>query len=232
MRIVYVVGVLSSCNSGTPTATDEPPETDDVQMDSGLLDTITEECTTYHSADEDYAPVQTVGDTIPNAGLMMSWAMPTEYVTYAQFSGTVGAGANHEGIDYIHGDQSVSDVAVFAASSGTVVYVRSGCPQSSMFGHNYDTRECGSGWGNHVIIDHGNEIFTRYAHLAPNTIDVLAGDSIQIGEPIASMGNTGRSELRHLHFELGSYSGEIDPCEASQSFDYVYDAADISELQP
>ena len=51
MKIVYVVGVLSSCNTSTPTATDESPETDEVQMDSGLLDTATEECTTYHSAE-------------------------------------------------------------------------------------------------------------------------------------------------------------------------------------
>ena len=39
------------------------------------------------------------------------------------------------------------------------------------------------------------------------------------------MGNSGRSEGRHLHLEIGYYSGNFDSCNPSKSFDFVVNPA-------
>ncbi len=56
------------------------------------------------------------------------------------------------------------------------------------------------GYGNYVVLDHGNGIQTLYAHL--NRYFVNAGDSVGQGTVIGHVGSTGRSTGPHLHFEV------------------------------
>lgn len=191
-----------------------------------------ETCYEYFSANADYAPIQTAESPLPAAALFKQWEMPTSYTNAVHFAGTAGEHADHEGIDYIHADEAVAEVSVSAAAYGTVVYVRTGCPQTDLFSANQSVRECGSGWGNHIVIDHGDDVMTRYAHLVPGSVNVSVGDVVYKGDEIALMGNSGRSELRHLHFEMGTMDEAMDPCAASQSFDYVYDPSALSQLHP
>ena len=67
----------------------------------------------------------------------------------------------------------------------------------------------GSGYGNKVIINHGNGYTSLYAHLS--NIYVLVGDSVARGQLIGQMGSTGRSTGTHLHFEIHFKGVPLNP---------------------
>jgi murein DD-endopeptidase MepM/ murein hydrolase activator NlpD len=69
----------------------------------------------------------------------------------------------------------------------------------------------GGGYGNFVVIDHGNGFSTLYAHMANNTIVVVPGEKVNQGQRIGTMGSTGRSTGPHLHFEIRGPGGNVDP---------------------
>lgn len=84
----------------------------------------------------------------------------------------------HKGLDMISSNSSI-----MAADGGTV----------SFAGQK-------TGYGNCIIIRHGNGYETLYGHL--RRIDVSSGDKVQKGEHIGVMGDTGHSFGIHLHFEI------------------------------
>jgi len=56
------------------------------------------------------------------------------------------------------------------------------------------------GYGNQVVVDHGNGFVTSYSHLSQ--IYVRAGQAVSRGQAVGKMGSTGRSTGIHLHFEI------------------------------
>ncbi|HEX8345668.1 MAG TPA: peptidoglycan DD-metalloendopeptidase family protein [Actinoplanes sp.] len=68
-----------------------------------------------------------------------------------------------------------------------------------------------AGYGNAVLIDHGNGFLTHYGHMS--TITVQAGQHVKVGEEIGHEGSTGHSTGPHLHFEVhqGTYKNPIEP---------------------
>ncbi|MCF7917750.1 LysM peptidoglycan-binding domain-containing M23 family metallopeptidase [Candidatus Gracilibacteria bacterium] len=89
------------------------------------------------------------------------------------------------------------DTPIYAAAAGKVI--------KSEDGWNY-------GYGNHIIIDHGNGIETLYAHLNERKIEV--GEEIKTGQLIGLMGNSGRvfgPTGIHLHFELHVRGRKVNP---------------------
>jgi murein DD-endopeptidase MepM/ murein hydrolase activator NlpD len=98
-------------------------------------------------------------------------------------------GANHPAID-IAG--SIGN-PVWAADNGVVVYAG---------WSNY-------GYGNLIVIDHGGGWQTLYAHL--NSINVGCGQSVNQGQGIAGLGNTGNSSGAHLHFEMIYVGSKVNP---------------------
>ncbi|MCU0223945.1 MAG: LysM peptidoglycan-binding domain-containing M23 family metallopeptidase [Acidobacteria bacterium] len=66
-----------------------------------------------------------------------------------------------------------------------------------------------SGYGQLVIIDHGDGWTSRYAHASK--ILVRAGDTVAPGEKIALAGRTGRATTSHLHFEIRRNGKAVDP---------------------
>lgn len=71
------------------------------------------------------------------------------------------------------------------------------------------------GYGKHVIIDHGDNITSIYAHL--NRVTSFKGQQVQIGDTIGEMGSTGWSTGPHLHFEIRVYGVPVDPGDVLQS---------------
>ncbi len=67
----------------------------------------------------------------------------------------------------------------------------------------------GGGYGNYVIIDHGNGYKTLYGHMS--RIYVSNGQTVNRGDRIGKMGSTGRSTGPHLHFELSKNGVKINP---------------------
>lgn len=65
------------------------------------------------------------------------------------------------------------------------------------------------GYGNCVIIEHGNGLATLYGHLSE--ILVETNDRIKVGQIIAKSGNTGRSTGPHLHYEVHKNNQPINP---------------------
>ena len=80
-----------------------------------------------------------------------------------------------------------------AADSGNVIYA------------GWDA----AGYGNMVLIDHGNGYKTRYAHLSK--IMVISGQSVKRGDSIGKMGSTGHSTGPHTHFEVILNGVHVNP---------------------
>jgi murein DD-endopeptidase MepM/ murein hydrolase activator NlpD len=66
-----------------------------------------------------------------------------------------------------------------------------------------------AGYGNVVIIEHADGVQTKYAHLS--SIQVEAGDSVEVGSVIGRVGSSGRSTGPHLHFEVLQSGHQVDP---------------------
>ena len=66
-----------------------------------------------------------------------------------------------------------------------------------------------SGYGNCVIIEHGNGLATLYGHLSKILVD--ANQQVKIGDVIAKVGSTGRSTGPHLHYEVRKNNTPINP---------------------
>lgn len=88
-------------------------------------------------------------------------------------------GTTHNGVDLA----APTGTVIYAVHAGTVTHAR-----------------WGGGYGNLVIIDHGDGVETLYAHAS----ELLAyeGQEVAAGEPIALVGNTGYSLGAHLHLEV------------------------------
>ena len=65
------------------------------------------------------------------------------------------------------------------------------------------------GFGNLLIIDHGNRIFTLMAHL--DQLERGVGDPVRAGDEVGTVGDTGSLKGAYLYFELREGTRPIDP---------------------
>ena len=114
---------------------------------------------------------------------------------YGYRSASISGWSYHGGIDIVLGSGSSAGIPVVASASGTVVVANSGW----------------RGYGHTVVIDHGNGIRTRYAHMYPGSITVRVGQRVYQGQQIGRIGSTGNSTGPHLHFEMLINGRKVNP---------------------
>jgi LysM repeat protein len=123
----------------------------------------------------------------PNAGAVSatgSWIWPA--------AGSISQGFKswHKGIDIANR----SGGPILAADSGKVIV-------ASWLDN--------TGYGNRVMIDHGNGVKTLYGHMS--SFSVVVGQTVKRGDKLGMMGSTGRSTGIHLHFEIRTGGGMVNP---------------------
>ncbi len=88
---------------------------------------------------------------------------------------------------------------IYAVDSGTVIYA----------GYSLNAAGVPVGYGQYVVLDHGNGYQTLYAHASQ--LYVSCGQQVLQGTVIAAVGSIGRSTGPHLHFEIRAGSKAINP---------------------
>ena len=119
-----------------------------------------------------------------------TFAHPVRGWDMSQVFGHTNFEKNHTGIDLT----SRSGTAILASASGRVVSV---------------TRGWGGGYGNHIVISHGDGFTTLYGHLS--SFMVSSGQWVNQGQQIGVMGSTGWSTGTHLHFEIRKNNSPQNP---------------------
>ncbi|HNO71521.1 MAG TPA: M23 family metallopeptidase [Bacteroidia bacterium] len=89
----------------------------------------------------------------------------------------------------------------FTANPGTEIYA-TGDGTISL-------AEYGSGYGNHVVVDHGYGYKTLYGHM--EKISVRIGQKVKRGELLGYVGNTGLSSGPHVHYEVHKNNTTVNP---------------------
>lgn len=126
-----------------------------------------------------YAVAAGVNSSSKKVNLGISLIRPTSGVVTSRFGSRWGS--THKGLDI----GAPKGTPIKAAAAGTVTVAQ--------YGYS-------GGYGNYVILSHGNGVQTVYAHC--NTLNVTVGQKVSQGELIATVGNTGRSTGNHLHLEI------------------------------
>lgn len=100
-------------------------------------------------------------------------------------------------------------------------------------------------WGNTIIIDHEQGLFSSLSHLKPQSFKVEEGDKIKKGDVLAHCGNSGRSPVPHLHFQfqlsdklgdkthkfpIAYYLEEEENKLSLQTFEYPKEAAKVRNI--
>ena len=122
----------------------------------------------------------------------LQWPVPSCTLITSRFgyrvAPTTGASTYHGGLDIGAG----MGASIVAAGAGDVIY--SGA---------------NGGYGNCVMIDHGNGVVTVYAHMS--SIGVSYGQYVTAGQYVGAVGSTGVSTGPHCHFEIRINGAQTDP---------------------
>jgi len=114
----------------------------------------------------------------------------------------------HKGTDIAPVDPT-APLAVIAAADGVVLGARDGMDDSIM--RVRDETRMAAQCGNGVRLDHGAGWTSQYCHLERGSVTARTGDRVTAGQILGWVGSSGRSELRHLHFQVEHGGRPFDP---------------------
>ncbi len=152
---------------------------------------------TYVPEDDEEQYIDTSGEYV--------WPCPGHTYLTSTFDEWRGAN-NHGALDIADGN--VYGASVVACWYGTVFSTNNTCVHD--FGKS-SSCGCGGGYGNYVMIDHGDGKISIYGHLSDVTVS--PGDEVVPGQLIGYVGSTGYSTGPHLHFEMQYNGVRYDPLE-------------------
>lgn len=161
---------------------------------------------TFYTVTENDAYWWPIGSSTATNGNVYGGNPSTTYVSSPYGPRTInGINSFHKGVDIA---AACNENVIIATKSGTVTTVNDSCPSYGSY-----QNDCGGGYGNYVIIDHGDGTSSVYAHMYLNSITVQVGDTVQQGEKVGMMGSSGSSTGCHLHFEIRINDSQVDPLE-------------------
>lgn len=105
---------------------------------------------------------------------------------------------NHNGIDLVGENFTLDDIV--SHSDGEIVDLRDG----------YDNQRGTNSYGNYIKINHKNGYYTLYAHLEKG-LNLKIGDIVKQGQILGTMGESGDTNGKHLHFEVFNEDKKINP---------------------
>jgi septal ring factor EnvC (AmiA/AmiB activator) len=107
------------------------------------------------------------------------------------------------------GRQRNPKFATFTINNGLKIEAVAGTPVRAVFQGTVLFSQWFKGYGNLVILDHGNRVFSLYGNLKASTVTV--GDRISTGQPIAGVGESEETSSGHLYFEMRHDNKPEDP---------------------
>lgn len=128
--------------------------------------------------------------TVTSYGGSFIWPAIGAYNISQYFGGRNG----HGGIDIVKPGGNSTGCTIVAAAGGTVAFA----------GYH-------PSWGYNVVVNHGNGLSTRYAHMLPGSMKVRVGQSVSQGQALGNIGSSGNVTGPHLHFEVMVNGRRVNP---------------------
>ncbi|MCD7927529.1 MAG: peptidoglycan DD-metalloendopeptidase family protein [Oscillospiraceae bacterium] len=139
------------------------------------------------------------------------WPLPGYYTLTSLYGSRAdpitGQADNHKGIDI----PAPKGTSILAARGGVVI-----------------TSGYHSSYGNYVVVSHGNNDSTLYAHMSSRAVSV--GDTVSQGQVLGYVGSTGRSTGNHLHFEVRVSGSRCDPINMYPGLTLYYRSGGVTAL--
>jgi septal ring factor EnvC (AmiA/AmiB activator) len=107
------------------------------------------------------------------------------------------------------GRQRNPKFATFTINNGLKIEAVAGTPVRAVFAGTVLFSQWFKGYGNLIILDHGNRVFSLYGNVKASTVAV--GDRIATGQPIAGVGESEETSSGHLYFEIRHDNRPEDP---------------------
>lgn len=121
----------------------------------------------------------------------------TRVEDYFAWNADVVAVADGEVVAIVDRFEDVAPLPQLPGESGEVYLGRVLAAQAALLSRGFEAIA-----GNLVVLDHGQGIFSHYAHLRAGSVTVKVGQRVQRGQVLARLGNSGNTTEPHLHFQL------------------------------